>query len=899
MKKLFIFLLLAAAGTRCFGQKPVIDSTVFGKWPDVILAQISNNGQYTCYTIDNMPAGSATLVIRAVSDDWQLKVPGASAINARFTDDSKHFVFSKGADSLGIVTLASHGIEYMGHISSFKLSDRGNILAFKNQDDELVVRDLSSAKDRHFAKVEGYWFSNNGGALLLAIKGDTLTSPESLQWLTLDRGSADTIWRSKPGEKVDQVCFDPTGSQLAFITGENNAKGVVRSLWRWKVRSGPADLVITDHTADFDAKLAIGEIQSFTPGNTGILVTLNEKPNPQPKGDYVKVDVWSYSDAKLQSLQLNRAGSKNYLFLADLKSGKLIRIQQENETTVGSAGSFILTVRRRGNADPSEQNWNPDFNGKAYLFSLKTGEKKALEKIPVGSRSLITPALSASGKYVIWYDPGKRNYMSYSVASGTVKNMTNGVSARWTIKTDEPDAKYMPIPVAGWLKDDQRVFLYDQNDIWQVDPSGHQSPVNITNGYGRKHHIVFRFLPVQSTNNVIENSQKAVLTAFNTDDKQKGFYSAGLKEHGDPRLLIMNDYAYIQEGLPVKARDTSVWIITRQSATQSWNFFCTSDFKTFRQLSAVSPEKQYNWLTAELLTWNTLDGKKCQGVLYKPENFDPCKKYPVIFLVYDHWSDELNYFKTPGPTPGEINVPYFVSNGYLVFLPDIHYRTGYIGESVLNSVVPAARYLAKKPWVNPGKMAITGHSFGSYETDYIITHTHIFAAACSASGAADLVSFYGVTWFDGASIQAYFEQTGFRTGATLYDRPDLYIKNSPIFSVKNVSTPVLLMNNKLDESTPYAQGIEFFIALRRLGKKAWLLQYDDEGHNLLDPKPAADFTIRTKQFLDHYLKDAPAPKWMIEGIPARLKGIDDGLELEPPGVEPGTGLLKMKINDWK
>ena len=196
------------------------------------------------------------------------------------------------------------------------------------------------------------------------------------------------------------------------------------------------------------------------------------------------------------------------------------------------------------------------------------------------------------------------------------------------------------------------------------------------------------------------------------------------------------------------------------------------------------------------------------------------------------------------------------------------------------------------PWVDSLKMGLQGHSFGGYETNYLITHCHMFVAACSASGLSDIISDYGGLEDDGSSLEVLFEQTQNRIGATLWGKPELYIKNSPIFRADHVTTPLLMMHTKIDGACPFANAVEFFIALRRLGKKVWMLQYDD-GNHFLWGNAAADFTIRMQQFFDHYLKGSPAPKWMIEGIPAKLKGIEDGLELEGPGVMPGPGLITI------
>jgi dipeptidyl aminopeptidase/acylaminoacyl peptidase len=319
--------------------------------------------------------------------------------------------------------------------------------------------------------------------------------------------------------------------------------------------------------------------------------------------------------------------------------------------------------------------------------------------------------------------------------------------------------------------------------------------------------------------------------------------------------------------------------LKRESATESPNLVVTTDFKNFIPITSLNPEKRYNWLTSELVRWTTFDGQPGLGILYKPENFDLNKKYPVIFYFYDRLSDGLNSFIKPELCTGSINIPYYVSQGYLIFCPDIYYKLGKTEESVYNYVASAAQILARKSWVNAKRMGIQGHSFGGYEVNSLVTKTGIFAAACSAAGSSDLVSDYD-EWADGNSFS--FGQS--RMPASPWDR-NAYVNNSPIYSVKNVTTPLLMMHNKSDVQVPWLQSVELFCALRRLDKAAWMLQYDEQGngHVLWDKKNKLDYTIRMKQFFDHYLKDAPAPTWMTQGIPAKLKQIESGYSYDPVG----------------
>src|SRR5581483_185656 len=271
-----------------------------------------------------------------------------------------------------------------------------------------------------------------------------------------------------------------------------------------------------------------------------------------------------------------------------------------------------------------------------------------------------------------------------------------------------------------------------------------------------------------------------------------------------------------------------------------------------------------------------------EGILYRPEDFDPARRYPIIFYYYERMSDGLHNYLMPGFCEGKMNIPWFVSRGYLVFCPDIYYIRGDPGAGIYDCVVSAAKMMGERPWVDRHRMGIQGHSFGGYETNYLVTSTNSFAAAASAAGVTDLISMSGDAGFATNAGQYVVEFGLFRMKVPLWKDPAAYISNSPVFQADKVVTPLLIMQNKGDDAVPWGQGVEFFTALRRLGKPVWMLQYDHQGHRLYG-RSVIDYTIRLTQFFDHYLKGGPEPRWMSAGVPARWKGIDDGLELMGDG----------------
>ena len=374
-------------------------------------------------------------------------------------------------------------------------------------------------------------------------------------------------------------------------------------------------------------------------------------------------------------------------------------------------------------------------------------------------------------------------------------------------------------------------------------------------------------------------------TTFNFKTKQTGLATKDItKKKSTVVKVVEGPYAYgnFAYSKPGKGKK-GAFVYTRGCFEDGSNAFVTYDnFKTQKQITDINPQQRdYNWGTVELVNWQTADDIFCEGLLFKPEDFDANKKYPVILYFYEKNSETLYNPRNPAPSRSTVNIPYFVSNGYVVFVPDIYYEEGHPGQSAMRSIMPGVEMLEKTyPWVDGKNMAIQGQSWGGYQVAYMITQTDKFKAAGSGAPVSNMTSAYGgIRWGSGITRQVQYEQGQSRIGKDLWSAYDLYYENSPLFFVPNVKTPVLIMHNDKDGAVPWYQGIEFFTALRRCGKIAWLLQYNNEEHNLTERRNAKDLSVRLAQFFDHYLKGAPMPKWMKDGRPATEKGFDLGYEI--------------------
>jgi dipeptidyl aminopeptidase/acylaminoacyl peptidase len=446
--------------------------------------------------------------------------------------------------------------------------------------------------------------------------------------------------------------------------------------------------------------------------------------------------------------------------------------------------------------------------------------------------------------------------------------------------------------LAGWTKDGQYVLIYDRYDIWQLRPDG-STAVDLTQGQGRKNHLQFRLVRFDRgdpSSRWIDPAKPLVLRTEDEETRATGFYrtSLGAATPPEKQMMLPKNFA-----VPIQARDADV-LVTAESAFSQYPDLLVTDhtFRDFKKVTEANPQMAgISWGTSELVHFENVDGVKLSGILYKPENFDPKKKYPMLVYIYERLSQGVYNFIEPRPQH-TINVAYYVSNGYLVLEPDIAYKVGYPGQSALNCVLPAIQAVVNQGFVDEKAIGIQGHSWGGYQIAYMVTRTSRFRAAAAGAPVADMISAYdGIRWGPGIPRQFQYEHTQSRIGGTLWEYPLRYIENSPIFMADRVTTPLLMIHNDADDAVPWYQGIEYFLALRRLNKEVYLFSYNGQPHGLRSRPDQKDYAIRLQEFFDYYLKGAPKPGWMEHGIPFLEKQgatlpTDTDMDGDTPDSEP-------------
>ena len=750
---------------------------------------------------------------------------------------------------------------------------------------ELILRNIATGEEKKLADVSEHAFTEDGKRIAYSVSTKT---GEGDALVVLDLADGKTTEVMKGMGRYQQITFHKSGD-LAFLSDRDDyaTEPAPVRLYFVDGSKSPKELA-TEKTAAL-AKgywLSRGPIR-FSEDGKRIFFPTQPKPEPEPKDapvvpddEKVEVDIWHWQDPVIQPQQLLQATTernRSYDAVVEIGSGKVV--------TLESVETQNVTVADRGNGDIGlansnlpyrlESTWAPGVSD-IYVVDVNSGVKRKIAERFEGNA-----ALSPLGNYVLLFDSKSRSWSSFNTKTREITKVGKDIPYPVHNELSDTPDDAGPYGSGGWIQGDKGVLIYDRFDIWLCDPSGRDKSINVTDGFGRMRQLTFRPIVVEREQTAWKPDAPLLLNTRSNETEGSGFYRDKLGSTMAPEKLIFGDKLY---SYSAKADEADRVIMTRQDFAEAPNLWLTNlSFENPAQLTNANPDQgQYIWGKSELVEWTSLNGDKLKGVLVKPEDFDPGKKYPMIVYFYERLSQNLHQFRAPTASASSINPTMFASNGYLVFMPDIVYREGYPGASAEASVLPGVASLIARGYVDPKRIGIQGQSWGGYQVAHLITRSNMFAAACAGAPVVNMFSAYGgIRWGSGLLRQMQYEQGQSRIGGSIWEKPLQYMENSPLFWADRVNTPVLLMNNDKDGAVPWYQGIEFYSALRRLQKPVWLVVYNGEDHNLVQMKNRKDWSIRLHQFFDYYLKDAPPPVWLVEGVPALRKGKTMGLDLVP------------------
>lgn len=734
----------------------------------------------------------------------------------------------------------------------------------------LVVRDLAQGGEVRIADVMAYEVDKRGRWLVYTVASADSTR-DGAYARELDAGRVVEL-ATGPGS-YKQLSLDDAAQQVAFVSDRDVRDSTSKrryAVYHARLGAGEAARVVAPDAFGDDERIADGARLSFTRNGAALLFGVQPVPPDSIPADSLAemavFDLWHWKDDRLQPQQRVEAGrdrNRSHQVIHHIRQRRTVRLASDTIPTVMVSDDGRLALARTSTPYQVQRMWG-DGAEDVYLIDAMTGEARRIaEALPFGA------TLSPGAKYVLYFNEGR--WFSYNVSTGRVVDLTGGIEdVRFDRETWDTPSLPPAWGIAGWTPDDRRVLLYDRFDIWEVDPSGREAPRSLTDSVGVRSQTSFRLVNLDREERTLDPSKPLLLRAMDDRTKASGFWRDRIGASTPPERIVMDDVAY---GMPQKARDADVYVVTRQTLQDAPNLWVGASLDRLTRVSDLNPQQsEYPWPTVELVSWMSGDGVPLQGLLFKPEGFDPSKKYPMLVYFYERLSDNLHSYVAPAGR-NTINPTVYTSRGYLVFFPDIAYRDGYPGMSAFHSIVPGVHSLIARGFVDPDGIGLGGQSWGGYQTAYLITRTNMFKAAFAGAPVANMTSAYGgIRWDSGLARAFQYERTQSRIGGSLWEYPWRYIENSPLFHADRIETPLLMMHNDDDGAVPWYQGIEMFVAMRRLGKEVYMVNYNGDGHNPRKRANQKDIDMRMQQFFDHHLRGMPAPEWMREGIPFLRKG---------------------------
>ncbi len=828
------------------------------------------------------------------------------------------------SDTLGIFNLKTKSIEKIGNIEGYKMpSKMGGLLAIKYKADKketeekpkivsaevktegeeikviekdsvkvktrkeskengsrLEVRNLKKNTNITFDYVTEYTLAEESKSVLFLQTGTDTLEQKSLKVLHIDPDEVLDVSTLEGDYK--HLSIHPYGDFVSFMVNQDTTDAQIAPFELYKWSTGNSLYKICDGTESFVPKdWILNEHRKpvFSKSGTELIFGVSPKPMLQDtnilEDEIVNVEVWSHTDQVLYTQQEVRADQekkKAYDCIYSTTGNKVVSLESEEVPVIRFDKDLEHNTLIGFNDEKYQKyvSWEGHDYNDVYLVNKTTGKKEKIIERLYGS-----PSVSPEGKYGFWYSRSDSVWYSLDLKSKKQKAITDPSKQKCYDEENDRPMDAWNYGWLSWLEEDAGLIVYDKYDLWLLDPKNITKPKRLTNG--RETKTFYRYVELDNEIDVLPMDTTILVNFQRENDKSEGLAMLNLSS-GEIKELTSGPYTYSRNIL--KAKNSNDIVFTRANFKEFPDLRITTleNFSENLKISNINPQqKEYAWGSASQMQWESPTGDTLTGMLFVPDGFDKRKKYPLIVNFYEKSSRGLHRHRAPFPHRSTINYSYYINKGYVIFNPDIIYRVGEPGESCVDAVLSGVEALTKQGFIDEERMGVQGHSWGGYQIAHLLTKTNIFRCAESGAPVVNMVSAYGgIRWGSGMSRMFQYEHTQSRLGATLWEDPEVYLKNSPIFNIDKIETPVLIMHNDKDGAVPWYQGIEFFVAMRRLNKEAWMLNYNDEPHWPLKRQNRVDFNRRMEQFFDHYLMDAPMPEWMREGVPAIEKGINNG-----------------------
>ncbi|RZK43892.1 MAG: S9 family peptidase [Pedobacter sp.] len=919
MKKLKIILLACLvpfAGNLYAQQKPALTWKDVSKWNYNRGNSLSPDGQWMAWS-SGPTEGDLKMTIRKTLDTLNYSYAvGATAGPVSYTPDSKYAAFkvyakdaeAKAArkinkpvyDKLMLVSLADNKQTVFERVRSFSFSgDSPNWLLIQFMPLETAPKDptapkgtdvllynLASKKSYNIGNVSEFSFNkagdqlaytvdangqNGNGIFLRDMKTGIVTALDndkavykSINWN--EGGTAFALLKSNKNEKYKEDVFSLIG--INKINGDLTSKVIYNGLEDTNFPKGMGiNTNAGPYWSDDQTTLFFG-INSLTKKEEKKTDSASKaKPEPK-KEDLEKPDmiIWNWQDKRLQSAQQTqemRDKMFSYTSSYRVADKKFTQLADSNMRSVAVAPKQLYAI----GYDNSNYELMGNLDGQSYtdvyLINLKTGAKKRLfEKMYAsnGGRLSIAP----NGKVASYYVDGV--FYSINLETGATANLTGNIKASFINELDDHNVTKPATQNFGWSADSKYALIKDNYDLWKISADG-KSAVALSDNWKSKKTGVSGRLRTYSDEKGADLSKDQYFNVFNSNTKQGGigFLGAGKSKI---EILFMDDNSY---GGFSKAEKGNVFVYGKSNSQTSPTYYASTaaNLSTPKVVNTNTPDQaKYAWTSGvKLINYVSTYGDSLQAALYLPANYQEGKTYPTITYIYERLTDGLNNYSMPSFPSGGFNKAMYLSNGYAVLEPDIKYKLNDPGMSSVACVVPAVQAAIATGVIDPKNVAIHGHSWGGYQTSFLITQTNIFKAAAAGAPLTNMISMYSlIYWNSGGTNQAIFESSQGRLTPGYWDNWDAFARNSPIYHIKNVKTPLLLLHNDKDGAVDYTQGIEYYNGLRRLNKPVVMVTYRGENHGIAKLPNRKDYAVRMMEYFDYMLKGKPAPEWWSKGV---------------------------------
>jgi len=880
-RRFFLWLaLLLLAGTPAFAQeveskKPLVLED-YDRWRTVISTQVSDDGRWMTYAYGHRE-GEDTLYVAELDGGEVHSIPGGAG--PVFSSDSRWAAY-KVKDGAELIDLQTGVRTAWTGVTGFQFAEGASHLALrkparesdaKHTGVDLILRNLSVGADMLLGNVGSFAF-NPGGTLL----GYTVDAPgkdgNGIYLVHLASNTIEVL--DNASLRYDRLTWDRSGSALVALKGEvpegsterANSLVAFRKLGLEERESFGFD---PDRASGFPEGMVVSENGALTWREDGSMVFIGlgeQRPVVEDDPDHPKpnVDIFHWKDDRIQSVQRNQAQrDRRFTFLSGihLASARFVTLADSSMRSVTLSREGSLGIGRDDRAYISD--WK-ESQADYYLVDPETGSRKLILE---GQKR--TFGLSPDGRYFAYWKDG--DVWVHDMDDGADRNLTSGSPVSFVNAQYDHPGTQPPYGLAGWTADGDAMVLNHQYDLW-LQPLDGSPASNLTNGVGAQDEVRFRYVRTDPEEVAIDLGQSLLLSAYGEWTKKSGFYEL---DDGRLRERIFQDRQF--SGLrKAKAADK---VIFSASTFSEFPDYWVSDlgFDNPRRITDANPQQsEYRWGHRILVDYQNKDGVPLQGILAIPDGYETGQRLPMIVGFYEKKSQNMHAYSAPifgasypsgnmGPVD---EAAAFVSNGYLVLQADVHLNTGTTHSDMLDCVTAATLKVIDLGYVDPDRIAVGGGSFSGGGSAFIATQTDMFAAVVARAAPINLAGEFNILFSgSGQNNHSYDIYGQGRYGTNPFDDPDLYREQSPITHVANMNTPLLYLHGVQDGSVEYLQGMEFYNALRFLAKPIIFLSYPEEGHNLKSYENQIDFTKRLWQFLDHHLKGAPAPDWMVDGVP--------------------------------